>query len=1003
MPPPFISGHLHAQKKKEFFIREDAATLREQERQLARRLKLLIWALALTAVPLVIALAVLPGKIQASLTSLGEARLTQVAEDLAIFTEKTMELHLETVRSLSTTPALRNALLRHNEGKLAPQDVDQVNQILLGVVKEMSTELQGMFLCSKDGFSFAGALQSGDRTPYAHLDVRDRAYFTEAAKTLRPQVSDPMYSKVSSMPVVVLVAPILDEHGAFAGVLGMSIRTRYLSDLIATKKIGKTGYPFAIDRQGLLVAHPDPKRFFSDALIKLARAETMVARMRNGEHGIESYISSQGTQKIAAFAPAPICGWSIGASIEIAEFEEPVRQMRIVLTVLLAACLLIGFVIAGTIHVGLKRLNLALAEAQASEQRFKLFANIAGCAVWDWQLSDNEFWWNEGLTTTFGWEPRQITSLVDFLVRLPESERDPVKTGLRHCRERGSWMGEHSFQRADGTLSYIIHRAATIRDANGTAVRIIGSMTDISDRRRNEQKIVEQAALLNKTRDSIIMQGLDHAIRFWNAGARQLYGWTQEEALGKRHDEFLSVDATQYAEATKAVLRDGNWVGRLRKVSKTGQSLIVECRWTLLVDENKHPYAVLSIGTDITERLLMEEKFLRAQRLESIGTLAGGIAHDLNNLLSPILAGTGLLRLDKLNKDQEETVDIIEQSAKRGANLVKQVLAFARGVQGSLVSVHIGYVLREVESILRSTFPKSITLRSEVGKDLQLIQADPTQLTQILINLCVNARDAMPQGGILSMSARNMEVDSAFAATNCDLNPGPYVRIDVCDTGIGIPDDLKTKIFEPFFTTKGPGKGTGLGLSTVLGIVKGLGGAINVYSEMGRGTVFRIYLPASLRNDEPSKQTAAPSLAESRGQGLILLADDEALVLNVARRVLEARGYSVLAAKDGVRALQLYQDHRREIALLVTDIMMPHMDGLTLIKAVRQSDPALPIIAMSGLNDSNQLEALADGVTCFLNKPFTVASLLEATREALQKDRDAGETTAPTPKERLPE
>ncbi len=978
--PPFLPAGANRLRP---LVRGISARVRE--RQLSARGKLLVGALLLATVPLLVASFILPRRVQSTLMTLGEARLTQSANNLAAFTQQNLQLQLENVRALAAVRSFREAIFRHNAASLDAPALAAVNRELHDIVGGMSTELQGAFLCGRDGISFAGVLQSGEIEPYVHLDVRDRAYFADAIRTLQPAISDPLRSKIAGVPVVALVAPVLDANGEFAGIVVLSIKIQHLSELIAGRKIGAAGYPFAIDQHGILVAHPDPARFFTDVLLRVARAERLLGRMRAGERGIEPYLSSTGAHKLAAFAPVPICRWSIAASIEVAEFEAPALRIRAIIYALIGACVVIAIVVAAAFSVGVERLNLALAEARASEARFKLFASVAGGAVWDWNLETDELWWNDGLVATFASNPRRLANYSALRERIPADQRDLVSTGLRNCVDGGAWSGEHAFQRDDGTSAYVLHRATAVRDAAGKPIRIIGGMTDISGRRSIERKLAEQAALLDQTRDGILVQDLDHAIRFWNSGAEKLYGWTAAEATGRRPDELLQIDPDAFAAAARAVIHDDQWFGRLRKKNKSGAILTLECRWTLLRDEHDRPKSILSIDTDITERLLMEEKFLRAQRLESIGTLAGGIAHDLNNLLAPIVMGVDLLRLNELSADQARILGHVEQSARRGTSLVKQVLSFARGVEGTRVAVHVGYVVREVEAMIHSTFPKNITLRTAIPKDLGLVHADPTQLNQVLLNLCVNARDAMPVGGTLSIRASNIELDETFARLHRDLSPGPHLLLEVADTGTGIAPEVLEKMFEPFFTTKAPGKGTGLGLSTVIGIVRSHHGAVNVHSEPGRGSVFKIFLPVAAAAAE--RPVAAPAAPPPSGHGeLILLVDDEPAILSVSKQTLEFFGYRVLLATDGVHAFAQYHRHRAEIALVVTDMMMPLMDGFALTSALRRIDPAIAVVGASGLNDHNdQLKPVEAGIKHFLCKPYTAATLVGIVHTALHE------------------
>ena len=414
--------------------------------------------------------------------------------------------------------------------------------------------------------------------------------------------------------------------------------------------------------------------------------------------------------------------------------------------------------------------------------------------------------------------------------------------------------------------------------------------------------------------------------------------------------------------------------------------LTLDGRWNLLRDEEGHPRAILTIDTNVTERKKLEAQFLQAQRMESIGTLAGGIAHDLNNLLAPIMMGAGLIRQFSPNQDILTVVQNIERSARRGADLVRQVLSFARGVECARVIIQLDHIIREIESIVVNTFPKNITFERDVPGVLPMILGDPTQLNQIVLNLCVNARDAMPDGGHLVVSGRHVVIDEQYAVMNKGVVPGGYVVLEVTDNGSGMPKAIVDRIFEPFFTTKELGKGTGLGLSTLLGIVRSHGGFVNVYSEVGRGSTFKVYLPVP--QDQQTAVLPAPGTETlPRGQGeLILLVDDEISILSITRQTLETFGYRVITAEDGAQAIGLYAQSRAEIAVVITDIMMPVMDGPALIAAIRRVNPAARIIAASGLNaNGNVARATHAGVKHFLAKPYTADAMLALLRDVLSE------------------
>jgi CheY-like chemotaxis protein len=364
---------------------------------------------------------------------------------------------------------------------------------------------------------------------------------------------------------------------------------------------------------------------------------------------------------------------------------------------------------------------------------------------------------------------------------------------------------------------------------------------------------------------------------------------------------------------------------------------------------------------------------LRAQRMESIGTLAAGIAHDLNNVLSPMLMAVDLMKSRLHDEPNRRVLDTLELSAIRGANIVRQVLTFAQGVQGEFSEMQPRHLISEIGDILSQGLPKSIRVVSEVARDLWVITGDPTQLHQVLLNLCVNARDAMPEGGILKIAAENRVLDEHYAQLNLEARPGPYVQIEVTDTGSGIPPNIVDKIFEPFFTTKEVGKGTGLGLSTALAIVKSHGGFINVYSELKKGTSFKVFLPAHASGEVHPAGPRVSELPVGDGQ-LILVVDDEATVRDITKLTLESFGYRVITANDGAEALACYAQRSRDIAAVLIDMMMPVMDGPATIRVLEKFDPAPAVIATSGLTDSAR--NLAGAVKGVLNKPYTAEQLL---------------------------
>jgi PAS domain S-box-containing protein len=594
---------------------------------------------------------------------------------------------------------------------------------------------------------------------------------------------------------------------------------------------------------------------------------------------------------------------------------------------------------------------------------------------------------NETAARVYGYSVEEFLTMNVRDMRVPEevaslAEDYSVATG---CETR---LARTKHLRKDGGIIDVEVISRTFSFAGRQAYLSLAN--DITERKAAEDRIREQAMLLDLAHDAILVHDLEGRVQFWNKGAEGLYGWSAAEAVGRTMSWIFPLDhngATHQAET--ALLEKGAWSGQLTRHNRAGQEVVVDSRWTLLRDQRGQARSVLVINTDITEKIKLEAQFLRSQRLEGIGTLATGMAHDLNNILAPILMSADTLRWELDTDEREQAINRIEKSVKRGADIIQQVLTFGRGVSGERVAVDPGALIEEVAKIAGQTFPKDIGVVRDLAPGLWPIIGDKTQLHQLLLNLAINARDAMPRGGQLSLRAQNLTVDAQFAALHAPLQAGSGVMLQVADNGEGIPEANLQKIFDPFFTTKEIGKGTGLGLSTVLGIVKSHHGVVTVESQVGRGTVFSVILPATPLPAENEGDPEAASLPRGLGE-IILVVDDEANVAAAARRILETHGYKVLAVGSAREALALYAGESGNIAAVLTDIMMPGMDGIALIRGLRQMDPRAKIIASSGLRQdlagssrAGQLEGL--GINGFLAKPYTPEKLLRMLRDLLKE------------------
>ena len=522
--------------------------------------------------------------------------------------------------------------------------------------------------------------------------------------------------------------------------------------------------------------------------------------------------------------------------------------------------------------------------------------------------------------------------------------------------------------------------SAPMAGADGKYYGRVWFFRDITERKRTEAERLRLSTAIEQVAESIVITDTHGTIQFVNPAFELITGYSRQEATGKNPRILNSgVQDTAFFKKMWSTLKSGSvWSGCIINKRKDGTHYEEEATISPIRGPDGEVTNYVAVKRDISERRKFESQLLRAQRMESLGTLACGIAHDLNNVLQPVLMVAPLLAGKVVDQDVRHLISMVESSAQRGADIIKQLLVFGRGAEVAKAPLNLTSLIKEMVKIAREVFPKDVAVFVDLPKDLGLIHGNPTHLHQVLMNLAVNARDAMPHGGTLAFRASNVVLDETYAGTSLDARPGAYVMLEVSDTGTGIRPDILDRIFDPFFTTKETGKGTGLGLSTVLGIVRDHGGFLEVTSQAGNGSKFKIYIPA-LKDDAISCE-AAPSNDSMRGQGeLVLVVDDEPAVRNVLQQTLEQHGYRVLVANDGVEALAMYVRQNGQVNAVVTDIAMPGMNGMDLARALKRLDPTAKVIASTGQLEQNYETALKElGVGILLKKPYKAESVLRA-------------------------
>jgi PAS domain S-box-containing protein len=626
---------------------------------------------------------------------------------------------------------------------------------------------------------------------------------------------------------------------------------------------------------------------------------------------------------------------------------------------------------------------------QESEQRFRTVAQVTTDVIWDWSAKEDRTWYSDGLEKMFGYSLSDGEHDSSFWLRhIHPEDMDRVfkSTSDAITRKLTCWVLNYRFLKKDGSVAQVEDNAHLIYGPDGDLVRLVGGMTDVSARKADEARLAQQAALLDKAQDAIVVHDVDNRIVYWNHSAERIYGWSKNEALGHSIAELLSPEREQFAEAAAVALSRGEWSGRIAFGRKDGTRITVEGSWTLVEDENGNPQSILAIASDVTSRLALEEQLRQSQRLEAIGKLTGGVAHDFNNLLT-IIVGNSELLVEQLAEGDPRRVlaEMTMSAAQRGAELTTRLLAFSRRQPLAPQIVDINALVVGMDSLLTRAITADIVVRIVPSSSAGTAMVDPAQLEAAILNLCINARDAMPDGGTLTLETGQLELDDQYVKDHTDMAAGPYVAIAVSDTGTGIAPNILSRVFEPFFTTKDVGKGTGLGLSMVYGFAQQSGGQAKIYSEVGHGTTVKLYLPRIQSSSERVCGRVAGGPIGGSGE-TILLVEDEQLVRHHVSTQLDALGYRAISVANATEAMDVI-GQRTDIDLLFTDVVMPGaMNGRQLADAARAMRPGLAVLYTSGYAENAIAHGgrLEEGVL-LLSKPYSRSEMANKVRSALRR------------------
>jgi PAS domain S-box-containing protein len=662
-----------------------------------------------------------------------------------------------------------------------------------------------------------------------------------------------------------------------------------------------------------------------------------------------------------------------------------------------------------------------------SEKRLRLSLEGARQGTWDWDLETDALTWDKRSKEIFGLSMRTpVSNEWLFQVLHPDDRQRVLEARTTSLDGKSEFNEEYRIFRPDGTMRWILSRARGFYDDSGKPYRMAGTLMDITERKHMEevlrqrtldlqqlaetleQRVRERTSELEKANEMLqaefterlrlvaaVEQATEGLVIMDRAGlisyvnpAFERMNRSKPELLGKTYGQVISgevIDEPLEKEIQDAIRGGKGWSGRVNRKRKDGPPLELDVTLSSIRDRTGKTINYLAVERDVTQEVRLQQHVRQMQKMEALGTLAGGIAHDFNNILNPILINTEQALLDApMGSPVHQSLQPVLRAAERGRDLVKQIITFSRRKEQERKPVQTEPLIEETLKFLRSSLPSTVEIRENIQRETGYVLADPTQIHQVVMNLCSNAAYAMREnGGILEVGLAEVDIDPEMALWNPDLKPGPYLRLTVSDTGVGMTREVMERAFDPFFTTKKPGEGSGMGLSVVHGIVKICNGAITLYSELGKGTTFNVFFP---RVDAQASVLAASPRPVVSGRERILLVDDEEPQIQSIQSVLERLGYTVVGKTDGLEAVGLFRENPQAFDLVITDQTMPQVTGIKLAEELLRIRPDVPVILCTGFSemvDANGAKAF--GIREFLMKPFSIWELGETIRKALEK------------------